>query len=262
MVDDSVLISVDEKHMQQKNYEPGVMVVAKDIGYINQDNERYVNRSELIARMKEVLHLTKYKCSIILDVFIQSGLISQGKNKNELYLNPIKNNFLKILMTTARYCLEHLSSNEFKIYCYLFNKYNMHIYYHHYENYYFSEKEVAESIGYRGRNPNTTRMIKESLLTLKELGLIDYNEESVGRPGKHGIYHELYGVFEYSPVQERALQQTINENKALPDNLVVDAVTLGSDLSNIELTENQQRYLEEVQKAKELGRSANIWRLH
>lgn len=260
-MDDNVLISVDEEHMKEKNYDPGVIVVANGIGYIDNEKRRHFTRAELIAQMKTVLKLTKYKCGIILDVFIDAGIISEGENKNELYLNPIRHNFLKMLMTTAKYCLEHLSNNEFKIYCYLFNKYNMHIYYQHIENYFFSEKEVAEAIGYKGRNPNTVRMIKECLLTLRELGLIDYDLESVGRPGKHGTYHELYAVYDYSPVQTEALQQTIDECKQLPDEFVRDAVVLGNDLSAAELTENQQQYLNEVRKAKELGNNGSLWRL-
>lgn len=254
--DDHVLISVSKEHMSNKNYEPSVVVLANELGYVDEENQhRCISRAQLIAQMKSVLKLSKYKCGIILDVFVESGLIKQGDTKDELYLNLIQHSFLKLLMTTARYCLEHLSNNEFKIYCYLFNKYNMHIYYQHTENYFFSEKEVAEAIGYKGRNPNTVRMIKESLLTLRELGLIDYDLESIGRPGKHGTYHELYCVRDYSPVQTEALQQTIDECKQLPDELVRDAVVLGSDLSAAELTESQQQYLEEVRN------NGIVWRL-
>lgn len=257
LMDENVLISVSDEHMKEKNYDPGVIVVANEIGYIDEEKRRHFTRAELIAQMKKVLKLTKYKCGIILDVFIDAGIISEDGDKNKLYLNPIRNHFLKILMTTAKYCLEHLSTNEFKIYCYLFNKYNMHLYYRHVENYYFSEKEVAEAIGYKGRNPQTVRMIKESLLTLRELGLIDYNIESVGRPGKHGTYHELYAVYDYSPVQVEAVQQTVDEFPLLEDvEILQDAAALGAVLND-----EQEKYLEEVNKAKELGNSSDLWRL-
>ena len=32
----------------------------------------------------------------------------------------------------------------------------------------------------------------EALNTLEQLGYINYNHEKVGRPGHHGLYHELY----------------------------------------------------------------------
>ncbi len=220
----SILVSVAEDHMQIRNYEPGVAALASTFGRV-EDDRRIINRTELTDNMKKLFGLSKYKCKQIIDVLLETGLFEQGESVNELYVVQLTTNFLKMFVTTVRFCCEHLSTFTFKVYCYLFNKYNMHIYYQYNDNYFFSEKEILESIGY-SRNVNIRRRLKESLKILKKLGLIEYSEEAAGRPGKHGVYHELYAVYNYSPIQKNALQELVDEGEKLSPNIVSEAAAM------------------------------------
>ena len=258
MEDQEVFISVQEDNMKQKNYYPSIVVLANQLGKIEQNGGRIINKTELRNHMASTLNLSRYKCNSIIDVFLDLKLNEQGQNKDELYLLPVKQSFLKMLGSTAKYCINNLNILDFKIYCYLYNKYNIHKFYNHIENYYFSEKEIRQACGYNTNNANVINQFKQALITLEKLGLIDYNHKNVGRPGKHGTYHELYAVYDYSPVQKEALQETIDEKHELTDNLVQEAMLLENNLENAELTEAQKLYVEECEKAKALGRN-NPW---
>ena len=216
-----MFISVAEEHMKNKQYSPSVAALAQDLGYIENDI-RIIDRSEFLAYLRKELGLSKYKCQTVLDAFIAADLIQVDKtDSRRLLISPLKSHFIKLLKTTVRFCVKSLSDLSFKVYCYLFGKYNIHLYYNHVENYFFSENELLRQIGYNDRAEKNHRMIKEVLSVLKKLKLIDYNEKNVSRPGKHGTYHELYGVYEYSDVQVDVIKQIIDENRQITDDEIV-----------------------------------------
>ena len=238
MGDEHVLISVKDELMVNKNYHVGVAGLIPDMGHVR-DNVRVLDKSEFLAYIKKELKLSNYKAKTVLEVFIVGELLLEDKeDKNILYAPNIESNFIRILKTTVRYCINNLSDLAFKVYCYLLNKYNMHIYYDHTDNYFFSVNELLRKMGYNDRSAKSHRMINETLITLKKLKLIDYNQESVGRPGKHGVYHELYKVNEYSSVQKEAIVDTVKSIKQIENkDIVEDAVMFGmtDQLKNNEL---------------------------
>ena len=124
----------------------------------------------------------------------------------------LKTNFLKLLRSTTKFCIDGISDFAFKVYCYLFNKYNINQTYckHHKENFFFSKKQILADLGY-SRGQDKLVQLTNVLTLLQDLKMINYNEKGIGRPGNHGTYHELYKVNEYSPTQVRALNVTIEE---------------------------------------------------
>lgn len=193
----------DMEYLKNKNYNMSALSIANMTGWIDTKNKhRIVNRKEFEKQLKQELHLTKYKCSVIIDAFIAADVIEEhGK---DLWLQETKSNFLKLFVPTVKYCLNHLGDMEFKVYCILLNKYTLNQYYHMNENYFFSSKELLEMIGYNGTDGTNVRQMGETLTTLKILGLIDYSEDFVGRSGKHGLYRELYWAAQRSSTDVEA----------------------------------------------------------
>lgn len=187
-----MLLDISDKVMKEKNYDMQVGVLANFTGYIDAEKEcRVIPKVDFLDSMKKTLKLTKYKSKIIIETFLELGILTE--DKDNYYLSPRKTSFLKLLVPTAKYCLDALSPLSFKVYCFLLNKYNINQFYKHQTNYFFSKKEILESLGYSDSGKNYT-MISEILATLSKIGLISYNTELVGRPGSHGLYHELYSV--------------------------------------------------------------------
>ena len=100
------------------------------------------------------------------------------------------------------------------MYCWLLQKYNLHIEYHYVENYFFNKKELLNSIGYSESAVNRTKL-SEALDILENEGFIRYNHEYVGRPGKHGLYWELLEVKKFGETQVKSKKEEI---KRLMDN--------------------------------------------
>ena len=218
----------DMENLKNKNYNMSALTIANTSGWVDKDNShRVIARKEFEAQLKKQLHVTKYKCGVIVDTFIITGVMEE--HEEELWLTEVKDNFLKLFIPTAKYCLVHLGDMEFKLYCILLNKYNMNQYYHLNENYFFSAKELLETMGYNGTDGTNVRHLGESLTVLKRLGLIDYNEEFVGRPGKHGLYRELYWAAQKSvyDIESSGIRDAINEGCQLGAADVNDAKMLG-----------------------------------
>ncbi len=223
-----MLLSVEEEKMQNQNYNMCALAVANMIGYIDKiEKYRVFSKSKFIGLLKTRLELSKYKSKIILETFQELGCIEI--NGDECHLLPIAGNcFLKLDFKTAQFCLDSMSSLAFKIYCYLLNKYNINKAYNCLENYFFSKVELMKMSGLVVNGGNRTA-ITNCLNLLKELELIEYNEESVYRKGHRGRYYELYKVNLHTRAQKNADEENNREEKEEQKNL-----ELKDDIKNLE----------------------------
>ncbi len=236
-MENKVFISVAKEHMKEKNYNPKAIVIAQDLGYIKEGN-RVIDRQEFTAYLQETLKMTKYKCKKVIDTFVDTGILLKDKIDDNLLIMPsLKGNFLRLLRSTTRFCLNGLSDFAFKVYCYLFNKYNINQTYQHNENFFFSKKQILEDLGY-SRGQDKLIQLNDALSILQDLHMISYNEEAVGRPGKHGTYHELYRVYEYNPTQVKALDVTIKE---LGTEVTEDLIADRKSIENIMMFEESRK---------------------
>lgn len=221
--EDYIMVDIHPNNMKEKNYNLRGMALSNFLGTVDlATNQRVIEKQEFLGQLKQVLKLSKYKCKIIIQTFIDLNIIEE--DNKYYYINPVSSNFLKLVVPTAKYCINNLSDFCFKVYCYMLNKYNMHITYRHFENYFFSYKELLSDIGYSNSTVNMN-MLQQALTTLEELGFISYGHEAQGRPGKHGTYHELYSVNQIAPVQIKAAK-TYLENKYEVNEDIIDDLVL------------------------------------
>ena len=232
MDDRCIMLNVDNNNMKQKNYDLKVLAIANFQGYIDTEKKcRVIDKKEFLANMKNVLKMTKYKCGIVIETLIELDIIKE--EGNNYCLNPVTAPFLKLYAPTVKYLINNLSTFNFKLYCYLLNKYNINKAYDLIENYFFSKKELLEICGYTRAQKNLL-ILEQGLNTLEELGLVSYNHQSVGRSGKHGTYHELYWVSDAANAQITAAKETANYLKDKTIDLdILDELTVLTDLKTL-----------------------------
>lgn len=203
---EEVFIKVADEAMSIRNYNPSLSVVASQVGYIK-NTYRIIKKTEYKTLLRAKLKLSKYKVDKLIQVYIDLNLITE---EGEYYkFNPIQKSFIKLTLPTALYFLDNLSDYVFKVYCWFLNKYEIHLKkYYNGDNFFFSIKQIIEGIGYSKTSTSWSRMM-EALNTLEQLGYISYNHEKVGRPGHHGLYHELYWVKKYGKAQIKATEDLI-----------------------------------------------------
>lgn len=132
---------------------------------------------------------------------------------------------------TAIFCLDHLQYYDFKVYCWLCRKWDIHCSGGFRENYFFSREEILRETGYKNSagNGDYTHKITTTLALLYELNLIEYPTEPgtnipvmVNRSGLHAKYIELLRVNRYSNVQKTVVQTHL----LYEENIKVDNVEL------------------------------------
>lgn len=241
---EEVFIKVADETMSVRNYNPSLSVVASQVGYIK-NTYRIIKKTEYKALLRTKLKLSRYKVDKLIQVYIDLDLITE---EGEYYkFNPIQKNFIKLTLPTALYFLDNLSDYVFKVYCWFLNKYEIHLKrYYNSDNFFFSIKQIIEGIGYSKTSTSWSRMM-EALNTLEQLGYISYNHNKVGRPGHHGLYHELYWVKKYGKAQIKATEDLIEHyaeevtEDMLPRLIATDKVQLKRlEQSNKILTDQQK----------------------
>ena len=102
----------------------------------------------------------------------------------------------------------------------MLNKYDLHLaYFKGKDNYFFNKKELLEGVGYANSAANRKRL-DDALMLLEKLDYIHYNHQYVGRPGKHGLYLELYKVNKYGNAQIKSAKETIKS--FMEQNITID----------------------------------------
>lgn len=219
MAKDNTVIHFDvhEEKMKNKNYDLlALAAVNLDCKVIN--NEKRISEVEFRKKLRHLLQLSNYKIKILIQTFVDLGVIKQeGK---DIILLPVGAGkpFIRLNLYTIRYCLDSLSPLAFKVYCFLKRKYDLHILYDYKENYCFSDKELLESCGLSRKYENCLTL-SNILNTLEELNLIKYNHKAHGKAGSHGLYKDLYWVKEASNVVAKSLNEANNDIKLLNSQL-------------------------------------------
>lgn len=66
-----LLISVAEKHMKNKKYDPQVSLVGYIKGLVNDSQKLIILKSDLKKGLKEITHLTYHKLNVVIDSYIE-----------------------------------------------------------------------------------------------------------------------------------------------------------------------------------------------
>lgn len=204
--------------------------------------QRLILKTEFKKIMRQTLRKRGPKIDKIVNAYLMLGTISE---QGDYYIiSEVKEKFVKLTIPTAQFCIENLSEFNMKIYCYLLNKQQIHDAYKHKENYFFSIVELLRATGYSEGSKNKLK-VTQALNLLENLGLIEYNHDSVGRPGKHGTYMELYKANQYSKTQIDAANDFIKEETIISDPYVAQQVCIpGVDIERIQLAGEAKNWLE------------------
>lgn len=213
-------LSVSKDRMQDKNYFLLPIVLSNTMGYADRDRGRIVSKTEFKTTLKKYLKLSNYKFKTLIETFEALGIMEE-EGSNYIF-NLIKSNFVKLSFSTALYFLDYYSDFIFKIYCWLLQKYNLHVEYHYKENYFFNKKEILSGIGYSDSTVNRTKLV-EALDILEKEGFIRYDHNYVGRPGKHGLYWELLEVKRFGETQVQSKKEEVKRLRA--NNATIDMDT-------------------------------------
>lgn len=211
-----IWFNVSPENMSNKYYEPKAGIAMELKGkWDNINNLHYwQNKTILMNEVKEVCGVGREKARKIVDAFLAAGILEK---KNNVYLvHRAKPPYVKFDVDTINYLLDGVSNDCLKVYCYLKNKWDIHCSYDYaIENYFFSNGELLRMMGYNDRQAANIKKITNILFLLEEdLKLIKYNHESVGRPGYHGVYHELLGVYD-SATAKKAKEESEEEIKRM-----------------------------------------------
>ena len=66
-----LLISIAEKHMKDKKYDPQVSLVGYIKGFINDSQRLVIAKKDLRKGLKEITHLTYHKLNVVIDSYIE-----------------------------------------------------------------------------------------------------------------------------------------------------------------------------------------------
>lgn len=250
--EEEVFIRVSDEAMSIRNYNPSLSLVASQAGYIK-NTYRIIRKTEYKSLLRTKLKLSRYKVDKLIQVYIDLNLISE---EGEYYkFNPIQKSFIKLTLPTALYFLDNLSDYVFKVYCWFLNKYEIHLKkYYNSDNFFFSIKQVIEGIGYSKTSTSWSRMM-EALNTLEQLGYISYNHEKVGRPGHHGLYHELYWVKKYGKAQIKATEDLIEQYAEEITEEIVPRLVAGNKEQLAQIEEHNKLELSAEEKAEKVKES-------
>ena len=113
--EDYIMVDIHPNNMKEKNYNLRGMALSNFLGTVDlATNQRVIEKQEFLGQLKEVLKLSKYKCKVIIQTFIDLNIIEE--DNKYYYINPVSSNFLKLVVPTAKYCINNLSDFCFKVY--------------------------------------------------------------------------------------------------------------------------------------------------
>lgn len=218
------------------------------------DNVRMIKKKDLRKVLVQSLGIDSRKTTRLLKNFIDLGILEV--KGYDYIVHKAKPPYLKIPISTVKFCLEHMGDLDFKVYCVLLNMFNKHQYYGYKENYFFSKKELLEGVGYTN-NARNLHIADEALIILKKLGFIEYDgpKKRIDENGKQSkaYYFELLKVNLIPKSKKEADQQYISvggkinrENyldfapeviKKFPEAIEKEVILIGMDKTFKELTE-------------------------
>jgi len=192
MEDKSLYVEVDK--LNDKRYQLDVLSLIVYNSWMDEDI-RVIKKKDLRKILMTALKIDSRKTTRLINNFIDLGILEV---KGYSYIiHKAKPPFLNIPIPTVKFCLEHMGDLDFKVYCVLLNMYNKHQYYSYKQNYFFSKKELLESIGYVNAS-NNLHIVDEALVILKKLGFIEYAgpKKRIEQNGKQSkaYYFELLKV--------------------------------------------------------------------
>ena len=248
-------LNVEVNKLENKKYQLDVLSLIVYNSWMNDDQTvRMIKKKDLRKILVESLKIDSRKTTRLLNNFIDLGILEV--KGYDYIVHKAKPPYLKIPISTVKFCLEHMSDLDFKVYCVLLNMFNKHQYYGYSENYFFSKKELLEGVGYTN-NARNLHIADEALVILKKLGFIEYDgpKKRIDKNGKKSkaYYFELLKVNLIPKVKKEADHQYLSvggkvnrENyldfapdiiKEFPEAIEKEVVQIGIDKTLEELIE-------------------------
>lgn len=177
-----VWISTQKEHMNEKYYQPLGIVLAESIKIYNEETDQYeVKVNDLKKAVQQITGWTLYKWKKFFSVMIDTGLFIYNKDKTAVSLSAaMKGNNAIMSFDLAEFCVNHLSYETFKVYCFLLCKFQQGKFYAKIRGgnpkFEFSIKDIIEMCGYQYKT-DKVKQYEQALVVLKKIGLIDYSTQ-------------------------------------------------------------------------------------
>lgn len=234
-----IRFNIEEEYMSNKIYNPLALSIIHLDGEWSKDIARkYINKTKFRGLLNEKFGMTRKTVKRFIDCMLKLGFLKE--DGNNFILENVEGIFTTLNSDIVRFCSDHFSDLDFKVYLYLVNKWNIHKKYNYDENYFFSHSEIAQIIGYSKNNVNSIRVVKECLMHLENEDLIKYNHTPIHRKGHNGVYMELYNVKTTAKTQKEALNETLEQ------------APLFFNESELDLIDNIQEYSQLYEVAKKV----------
>lgn len=208
------LVSTKTERMKNKKYEVQPQLLSIQQGYVDPETKEYkVSYQDLRQGLKKILKRSYYKIQVIIDTYVDLGLMRIENNECIFNSLATEGNFVSIPVVTARFLIDQMSEFNTKVYCWFLNKYQIHKMYNFKENYFFTKKEILEDLGLVNHTKNRIKLT-ETMQVLKNIGAIDYADIPIAKNGEgKGLYTELYKVNSIIKSQEKAVNSFIKEEQ-------------------------------------------------
>lgn len=194
-----VFLSVEEEYMRDRRYDMLALGVAYLQGRYDEGIcRKLIQKGDLREVLREFLGYSNYKIKKCIAGLLDMGMLEEhaaAAAGKEYIIMPIavQSNFVKVDSRIIERAMRELDSFSFKIYCYLYGKYQVNRMLNLPLGFRFSRAQLLSMSGYSYCRNNLDK-VDDALDKLVEGEYISCSDGYAVK-GKNGWYKELFSVF-------------------------------------------------------------------
>lgn len=189
-----VFLSIEEECMRDRRYDMLALSVAYLQGRYDEGMcRKLIPPSDLREVLREFLGYSNYKIKKCIDGLLDMGMLEEHDKEYVVMPTAVQSNFVKVDSHVIEKAMRELDSFSFKIYCYLYGKYQVNRMLNLPLGFRFSRAQLLDMSGYSYCRNNLNK-VDDALEKLIEGEYISCSEGYAVK-GKNGWYKELFSVF-------------------------------------------------------------------
>lgn len=189
-----VFLSIEEECMRDRRYDMLALSIAYLQGRYDEGMcRKLIPPSDLREVLREFLGYSNYKIKKCIDGLLDMGMLEEYDKEYVVMPTAVQSNFIKVDSHVIEKAMRELDSFSFKIYCYLYGKYQVNRMLNLPLGFRFSRAQLLDMSGYSYCRNNLNK-VDDALEKLIEGEYISCSEGYAVK-GKNGWYKELFSVF-------------------------------------------------------------------
>lgn len=190
----TVFLSIEEECMRDRRYDMLALSVAYLQGRYDEGMcRKLIPSSDLREVLREFLGYSNYKIKKCIDGLLDMGMLEECDKEYVIMPTAVQSNFIKVNSLVIEKAMRELDSFSFKIYCYLYGKYQVNRMLNLPLGFRFSRAQLLDMSGYSYCRNNLNK-VDDALEKLVKGEYISCSEGYAVK-GKNGWYKELFSVF-------------------------------------------------------------------